>query len=88
MDLELCYSQLEVVTLDVGWMAICMAKVPLNGKIERGMKENGGRTKDMEKEFFIGLVELNTVKAFVVTHLMTKNSIIFIRGYDKGYKIV
>ena len=28
----------------------------------------------------------NTVKAFVVTSLMTKNSIIFIGGYDKGYK--
>ena len=28
-----------------------------------------------------------TVKAFVVIPLMTKISIIFIRGYDKGYKI-
>ena len=29
-----------------------------------------------------------TVKAFVVTPKMTKKSIIFIGGYDKGYKIV
>ena len=29
----------------------------------------------------------NTVKAFVVTPEMTKNSIIFRGGYDKGYKI-
>ena len=28
----------------------------------------------------------NTVKAFVVTSLMTKNSINFIGDYDKGYK--
>ena len=28
-----------------------------------------------------------TVKAFVVTPQMTKNSIIFRGGYDKGYKI-
>ena len=30
----------------------------------------------------------NTVKAFVVTPKMTKNSIIFRGGYDKGYKII
>ena len=33
------------------------------------------------------LINVITVKAFVVTpSLITKNSIILIRGYDKGYK--
>ena len=32
-------------------------------------------------------MNINTVKAFVVTPKMTKNSTIFRGGYDKGYKI-
>ena len=35
---------------------------------------------------FSVLINLYTVKAFVVTPLMTKNSIAFIGGYDKDNK--
>ena len=40
----------------------------------------------METEEQINLNKI-TIKAFVVTPKLTKNSIIFIGGYDKGYKI-